>query len=126
MLTGFIPLKASKKADITYTIYSKDILKAHKIKEELIVFYKQYCYSFLYDSIDKNIKENINLFNYNTSYIDHTIYVYDNENKIKMTGYLYKHTPSVINFKNYFTSSANSIPEATSIKVATLSVFDQI
>lgn len=126
MLTGFIPLKASKKADITYTIYSKDIISAYKIKEELIVFYKEYCYSFLYDSIDKKLKENIDLFYYNASYNNHEILIYDKQCKIKMTGYLYKHTPSVIDFKNYFTSLANSIPEATSINVATLSVLDQI
>ena len=126
VLTGFIPLKTAKTYNITYTIYSQNLVSANKIKEELIVFYKQYCYSFLLSDINEKINQNIHLFPYQAEYQNHEILVFDTKQKIKMTGFLYKHSPSFIDFKNYFTSSANSIPDATSIKVETLSVLDQI
>lgn len=126
VLAGFIPIKTAKTYDITYTIYSQNLVSANKIKEELIVFYKQYCYSSLFVDINEKITQNIHIFPYNVEYKDHEIIVVDTKQKIKMTGFLYKQSPSFINFKNYFTSSANSIPEATSINVETLSVLDQI
>lgn len=126
ILMGFIPLNINSKKDITYTIYTSSIVKANRIKGELIAFYKQYCYSPLLVEIDNKIKNNINKMDYNASYTDHQIIINDDSRKIKMTGYLYELSPSSINFKYYFTSAPFSIPEATSINVATLSVLDQI
>lgn len=127
MLAGFIPLSFDKKTDnITYTIYSKNIAKANKIKEELISFYKERCYSSLLVEIDNKINNNIVLLPYRCEYVDHEIVIYDSSNKIKMTGYLYKSSPSYIDFKFYFSSWINSIPEATSTRVETLAESDQI
>lgn len=126
LLTGFIPLKSNFNYDITYTIYSDNIVEANKIKEELIVFYKQYCYSSLLVNINSKMEDCLHNFPYNANYKNHNVTIFSISNKIKMTGYLYQNSPSFINFKNYFTSLANSIPEATSINVATLSLFDQI
>ena len=39
-----------------------------------------------------------------------------------LSGYLYKSTPSSIKYKYYFSASMYSMPEATSINVATLSL----
>lgn len=127
MLAGFIPLSFDKKVDnITYTIYSKNIAKANKIKEELISFYKERCYSSLLVEIDNKINKNIVLLPYRCEYVDHEIVIYDSSNKIKMTGYLYKSSPSYIDFKFYFSSWINSIPEATSTRVEILAESDQI
>ncbi len=127
LLTGFIPLSINKKQDITYTIYSQSIVKASQIKEELIVFYKQYCYSFSFANMDKKLAENIQYFPYSSRYEDGHVYIYDSIEKIKMTGYLFQSSPSSIRFKYYFSSiAATSIPEAISTRVATLSLSDQI
>lgn len=126
LLSGFIPLSINKKEDISYTIYAPNVVKANKIKEELIVFYKQYCYSSLFDDINKKIEKNIYLFPYECIYENNKISIFLNESKIKMTGYLYKNNLPEINFKSYFTSSTNSIPLATSINVDTLALSDQI
>ena len=127
MLAGFIPLSIkNNNSDITYTIYAQSIVKANKIKEELIVFYKQYCYSFSFDSIDNKLVNNLNDFPYKTEYIDHNISIYDESSQIKMTGYLFQATPSSINFKYYFSKTTVSIPDAISISVATVSLSDQI
>ena len=96
------------------------------IKEELIDFYKQNCFSSSFNKIEEKINSYINEFKYESSYIDGCINIHYNQEKIKMMGYLYKTTPSFINFKYYFTGTTNSIPEATSIKVETLTVSDQI
>lgn len=127
ILVGFIPLGyKNNKDDITYTIYSNNIVKANQIKEELMVFYKEYCYSFSFASIDQKIVDNINLFKYTCEYINHNLVIYDNDLNIKMTGYLFKSNPSSIDFKYYFSITTRSIPEAISTNVATLSVSDQI
>ena len=127
LLSGFIPLSFSQKNDIKYTIYSQSIVNANKIKEELMVFYKQYCYSFSFNDIDKKIVQNIDNFQYDVTYDNYNIIVnYSSDNKIKMTGYLFKNTPSFIDFKYYFSMIAVSMPEAISTSVATLSVSDQI
>lgn len=126
ILMGFIPLNINNKKDISYIIYTSSIVKANRIKGELIAFYKQYCYSPLLVKIDDKIKNNINKLNYKVTYDNHQIVIDDNSSKIKMIGYLYKASPSSINYKYYFTSAPFSIPEATSISVATFSVFDQI
>lgn len=126
ILLGFIPYSFSNKKEITYTIYSNNIVLANKAKEELIVFYKQYCYSSLFDDIESKIYENIDKFNYNVSYNDHHFEIYLKGNTIKMTGYLYKNSLLSINYKNYFTSVTYSIPLATSISVATEALSDQI
>ena len=127
MLAGFIPLSFDKKVDnITYTIYSKNIVKANKIKEELISFYKERCYSSLLVEIDNKINNNIDLLPYRCEYEDHELIIYDSSNKIKMTGYLYKSSPSYLDFKFYFSSWINSIPEATSTRVETLAESDHI
>ena len=127
ILAGFIPLSFNKNNDnISYTIYSKNIVKANKIKEELIVFYKEHCYSSLLLDIDKKIIENIEKFPYRCEYIDQELKIYDSINKIKMTGYLYQTTPSFIDFRYYFSSWINSMPEATSTNVETFTESDQI
>lgn len=127
LLTGFIPLSLNKKQDITYTIYSQSIVKASKIKEELIVFYKQYCYSFSFSNMDKKITENIHRFPYSCKYENYNVYIYDSVEKIKMTGYLFETSPSSIQFKYYLSSIAvDSMPEAISTRVATDSLSDQI
>ena len=74
LLSGFIPLSINKKEDISYTIYAPNVVKANKIKEELIVFYKQYCYSSLFDDINKKIEKNIYLFPYECIYENNKIY----------------------------------------------------
>ena len=124
LLLGFIPISIKHKEDITYTIYSSNIVEAQKAKEELIEFYKNYCYSSLFINIDKKIKNNINKLNLNVSYIDHNINIYMSDNKIKMIGYLYQSSPSSIEYKYYFKSVTYSIPLATSINVATSTVFE--
>ena len=93
LLLGFIPISIKHKEDITYTIYSSNIVEAQKAKEELIEFYKNYCYSSLFINIDKKIKNNINKLILNVSYIDHNINIYMSDNKIKMIGYLYQISP---------------------------------
>ena len=93
--------------------------KIEYIEEEIRNTYKA-------DYFLKLIKSLCNPKPYYVEYKNHEIIVGDTKQKIKMTGFLYKQSPSFINFKNYFTSSANSIPEATSINVETLSVLDQI
>ena len=125
MILGMIPISI-KKQEITYTIHSPSLSISAKIKEELIVFYKQYCYSSLFSSIDNKIKENIDNFKYDATYIDNNITItYINENT-KMVGSLYSVEPPSIIYKYYFTSVTNSIPEATSISEATSKQFDQI
>lgn len=124
LLLGFIPISIKHKEDITYTIYSSNIVEAQKAKEELIEFYKNYCYSSLFINIDKKIKNNINKLNLNVSYIDHNINIYMSDNKIKMIGYLYQSSPSSIEYKYYFKSVTYSMPLATSINVATSTVFE--
>lgn len=124
MLLGFIPISIKHKEEITYTIYSSNIVEAQKAKEELIEFYKNYCYSSLFINIDKKIKNNINKLNLNVSYIDHNINIYMSDNKIKMIGYLYQSSPSSIEYKYYFKSVTYSMPLATSINVATSTVFE--
>ena len=55
------------------------------------------------------------------------IWVIDKEadiEKIKMTGHLYQSVPSSIDFKYYFKSVTYSIPLATSINVATSTLFE--
>lgn len=126
LILGFIPFSFSNKNEITYTIYSDNIVLANKAKEELIVFYKQYCYSSLFDDIESKIYENIDKFDYNVSYDNHNFTVILKGNEIKMTGYLYKNSLFTINYKNYFTSVTYSIPLATSINVATDALSDQI
>ena len=124
LLLGFIPISIKHKEEITYTIYSSNIVEAQKAKEELIEFYKNYCYSSLFINIDKKIKNNINKLNLNVSYIDHNINIYMSDNKIKMIGYLYQSSPSSIEYKYYFKSVTYSMPLATSINVATSTVFE--
>ena len=124
LLLGFIPISIKHKEDITYTIYSSNIVEAQKAKEELIEFYKNYCYSSLFINIDKKIKNNINKLNLNVSYIDHNINIYMSDNKIKMIGYLYQSSPSSIEYKYYFKSVTYSMPLATTINVATSTVFE--
>ena len=127
ILAGFIPLGyKNNKDNITYTIYSNNIVKANQIKEELMVFYKEYCYSFSFVSIDQKIADNINSFKYKCEYSNHNLIIYDKDLNIKMTGYLFKSNPSSIDFKYYFSITTRSIPEAISTNVATFSVSDQI
>ena len=127
ILAGFIPLGyKNNKYNITYTIYSNNIVKANQIKEELMVFYKEYCYSFSFISINEKIIDNIDDFKYKCVYNDHNLLIYDNSLEIKMTGYLFQSNPSSIDFKYYFSITTRSIPEAISTNVATLSVSDQI
>lgn len=128
LLSGFIPLSFLKNnKEITYTIYTNNILQANQIKEELIVFYKQYCYSFSFSSINEKIIENIDYFKYKCTYKNNHLDIYYQESKIKMTGYLFSNNPSSIEFKYYFSSLlTSSIPLATSISVATFSLSDQI
>ena len=127
LLTGFIPLSLKKDKNITYTIYTSNIARANQIKEELIVFYKQYCYSFSFKNIQDKIIENIQYFPYTCTYQNANLKITDGKEKIKMTGYLFYINPSSIDFKYYFSSLlTSSIPLATSINVATLSLSDQI
>lgn len=124
LLSGFIPLN-KKQDNLTYTIYANSLCEANNIKEELITFFKDCCYSSLFDEIDYKLTSNIEKFKYDSYYSKHNVVV-DYGNKIKMTGYLYKTTPSFVKFKYYFSASTNSMPEATSISVATDSLSDQI
>lgn len=126
ILSGFIPLSFNSKHDISFVIYTNNINNANLVKEELIDFYKQNCFSSSFNKIEEKINSYINEFKYESSYIDGCINIHYNQENIKMMGYLYKTTPSFINFKYYFTGTTNSIPEATSIKVETLTVSDQI
>ena len=125
MMLGFVPLSFNKNKDISYTIYASNIVKANKAKEELIVFYKQYCYSSLLSDIQEKIENNLCLFPYDAVYENNNITIIVNDTKTKMTGYLYKNSLLNINYKSYFTST-NSMPLATSIKVDTLTLSDQI
>ena len=59
LILGFIPISINQKDEITYTIYSSNIVKASNAKEELIEFYKNYCYSSLFINIDNKIKDNL-------------------------------------------------------------------
>ena len=120
MLVGFIPLY-NKTYDIRFEIRANSISHANKIKEDLIMFYKEHCYSSLFDSIDSKIVNNLDNFNYTAVYDNYTICVKEGS-KIKMTGYLYKTNPPSIKFKYYFSASINSMPEAISTSVATLSL----
>lgn len=115
-----------KNNDITYTIYASNIVKANHIKEELIVFYKQYCYSFSLFEIDKNIINNLDLLPYEAHYNKQNLIINSASKQIKMTGYLFTSNPSSIDFKYYFSMVAVSMPEAISTKVATSSLSDQI
>lgn len=120
MMVGFIPL-ANKTNDIKYVINADSLSIANNIKEELIVFYKEHCYSSLFDSIDKKLDETINSFHYESQYENNTIYINCGD-KIKMVGYLYQSNPPSFKFKYYFSASTYSIPEAISTSVATLSL----
>ena len=120
MLVGFIPL-ANKTNDIKYVINADSLSIANNIKEELIVFYKEHCYSSLFDSIDKKLDETISSFHYESVYEGNTIYINCGD-KIKMVGYLYQSNPPSFKFKYYFSASTYSIPEAISTSVATLSL----
>ena len=120
MLVGFIPL-ANKTNDIKYVINADSLSVANNIKEELIVFYKEHCYSSLFDSIDKKLDETISSFHYESQYENNTIYINCGD-KIKMVGYLYQSNPPSFKFKYYFSASTYSIPEAISTSVATLSL----
>jgi hypothetical protein len=120
MMVGFIPL-ANKTNDIKYVIYADSLSVANNIKEELIVFYKEHCYSSLFDSIDKKLDETISSFHYESVYEGNTIYI-NYGDKIKMVGYLYQSNPPSFKFKYYFSASTYSIPEAISTSVATLSL----
>lgn len=126
MLIGFIPLSFKEKEEISYVIYANDIVQANDIKNQLVNFYKENCFSSEFNQIDKKLSENIDNFCYEATYTNNQVLVISDNKKIKMTGYLYKQTPSSIKFKTYFASSASSMPEATSIKVATSSLSDQI
>ena len=123
MILGFIPVSV-KHESITYTIYSSSIVKANSAKEELIEFYKNYCYSSLFINIDKKIKTNLHQLGLKATYSDHNFEIYTDDYQIKMTGYLYQNSPSSINYKYYFNSSTYSIPLATSISVATSTLFE--
>ena len=120
MMVGFIPL-ANKTNDIKYVINADSLSIANNIKEELIVFYKEHCYSSLFDSIDKKLDETISSFHYESQYENNTIYI-NCVDKIKMVGYLYQSNPPSFKFKYYFSASTYSIPEAISTSVATLSL----
>lgn len=120
MMVGFIPL-ANKTNDIKYVINADSLSIANNIKEELIVFYKEHCYSSLFDSIDKKLDETISSFHYESQYENNTIYINCGD-KIKMVGYLYQSNPPTFKFKYYFSASTYSIPEAISTSVATLSL----
>ena len=74
MMVGFIPL-ANKTNDIKYVINADSLSIANNIKEELIVFYKEHCYSSLFDSIDKKLDETISSFHYESQYENNTIYI---------------------------------------------------
>ncbi len=102
LFMGFIPLSFKNKKDITYTIYAENIVSANQIKEELIVFYKEYCYSFSFQNITKNIEENIKNFKYDCTYNNYKLIIHENNYKIKMTGYLFKNNPLEIDFKYLF------------------------
>lgn len=120
MMVGFIPL-ANKTNDIKYVINADSLSIANNIKEELIVFYKEHCYSSLFDSIDKKLDETISSFHYESQYENNTIYINCGD-KVKMVGYLYQSNPPSFKFKYYFSASTYSIPEAISTSVATLSL----
>lgn len=120
MMVGFIPL-ANKTNDIKYVINADSLSIANNIKEELIVFYKEHCYSSLFDSIDKKLDQTISSFHYESQYENNTIYINCGD-KIKMVGYLYQSNPPSFKFKYYFSASTYSIPEAISTSVATLSL----
>lgn len=124
MILGFIPVSYNHNQNITYTIYSSNIVEASIAKEELIEFYKDYCYSSLFINIDKKIKTNIDKLTLNVTYQDHNFNIYTGDNKIKMIGYLYQSSPSSIEYKYYFKSLTYSMPLATSINVATSTLFE--
>lgn len=124
MLVGFIPLH-QKNNDVRFEISADSIAIANKIKEEMIMFFKEHCYSSLFDCIDEKIKNNIQALDYNCDYTGYVLKINEG-NKIKMTGYLYKSSPSLIKYKYYFSASTYSMPEATSTNVATLSLSEYI
>lgn len=117
ILSGLIPISFNKK-EISYIIYGNDIASSNMIKEELISFYKEHCYSSLFVDIDKKINMQINKMEYDVTYKDYTIII-NSGDKIKMVGYLYKSCPPFINHKYYFNASTYSMPEAISSKVST-------
>lgn len=124
MILGFIPISFNHKENITYTIYSSNIANATKAKEELIEFYKDYCYSSLFINIDKKIKKHLDKLDLHVTYDNHNFNIYTDGNKIKMIGYLYQSSPSSIEYKYYFKSVTYSMPLATSISVATSTQFE--
>ena len=124
LILGFIPISFNHNQNITYTIYSSNIVEASVAKEELIEFYKDYCYSSLFINIDKKIKSNINKLNLNATYEDYNISIYTDGSKIKMIGHLYQSSPSSIEYKYYFKSVTYSMPLATSINVATSTLLE--
>ena len=63
--------------------------------------------------------ENIGKFTYKATYHNKEIVIKHKEDKIKMTGYLYKIIPSSIEYEYYFNASTYSMPEAISNNVAT-------
>ena len=119
LILGFIPISFNHNQNITYTIYSSNIVEASVAKEELIEFYKDYCYSSLFINIDNKIKSNINKLALDVTYENHNFNIYTSGNKIKMIGYLYQSSPSSIEYKYYFKSLTYSIPLPISINVAT-------
>ena len=119
LVLGFIPVSI-KSDNITYTIYSSSVVHASKAKEELVEFYKNYCYSSLFINIDSKIKSNLDKLDINVIYKNHNFTIYSDEStNIKMTGYLYQSSPSNISLKYYFNSLTYSIPLAISTNVAT-------
>ena len=78
------------------------------------------------NALDKNIVNKLKDFTYRFNYTKKEIVVYDSINKIKMTGYLYQSSPSIIDLKYYFSSWTNSIPDATSTRTDTSTQSDQI
>ena len=64
MLLGFIPLSFKEKEEISYVIYANDIVQANDIKNQLVNFYKENCFSSEFNQIDKKLSENIDNFCY--------------------------------------------------------------
>ena len=126
LFLGFIPLSFKQQNNIEFVIYSDTIQKANNIKTELINFYKQNCYASDFQTINRKITDNIGDFPYDAEYKDYLLIINEGTMEVKLIGYLYKSNSTPIIFKNYFTSSASSIPDATSISVATSSLSDQI
>ena len=64
MLLGFIPLSFKEKEEISYVIYANDIVQANDIKNQLVNFYKENCFSSEFNQIDKKLSKNIDNFCY--------------------------------------------------------------